>query len=380
MGSWNMRKLILCLLLLCLISLPCLGAESPEDLYSQLEDQMLGDQLTDSLPREVQDQLKEQDLSPEKESLETFLSFEKVLNFLTGGLLEAFKGTLKDFAIVISITLIFAVLSTLRSSLDSKFLTSAFSIAATVCIALTLFSSVREGYVQAVDAVQDMSFITKGTLPVMAAAMASSGAPTSATALSAALMIGLDVVSELNRSVLLPVLNLYTALCIAGSINSNIRMSGIIKLIKNVMIWGMTLVSTLFAGVLSMQKLITASSDTLAGRSAKFAFASAVPIVGSTLRDAMDTVFSCIGTIKNTVGVFAVIAILMTVLPSIFKAAAYYLMLSVSGELSELAGEDKIAQLIRGLGSAWSIILAVTVMQVFAVIISLTLLMGVKSG
>lgn len=373
-----LQKIAVILFCLFLVCAPMCQAANPGTSYQDLEDDLLGDDFIESLPNDIQDKLDDYELTPSQDSVTSYLDFGTIIDFLSGGILSAFRGTAREFAMILGIVLIFALLSIFRNSIKSEHLTYAFGISAAAAIALTLYSSIQGGYQTAVLAITDMNMLTKTALPLMATAMASSGAPAAASTMSATMLIGIDALSTLNTTVLLPMLNVYLGLSIASSINSNLKISGITKFLKNMMIWGMCLVSTLFTGILSFQKLIAASSDTITTKSVKFAFSSAIPIVGSSLEGALSTVFSCVSMIKNTLGIFAVIAILIMTLPSILQAGAYMLMLSLSAGISEIAGEENISQLLKSLSGVWSILLAVTATQVLAVIISLTLLLGVS--
>src|SRR5699024_1650191 len=71
---------------------------------------------------------------------------------------------------------------------------------------------------------------------------------------------------------------------------------------------------TIFVAVLSVQGSVSAISDGVAMKTAKFVTANFIPVIGRTFIDATDTLLSSTLIIKNAIGVAGVFILFLIVL------------------------------------------------------------------
>ncbi len=363
------------LLLLLTLLLTLTAGAAGDPVTDSVTDGLSTGELLEKAPDEVKDLLPGGQLTPS--SLREMLSVQGVLDVLTNGLLSSVKAAVKDFGVVVGIVLVFVLLQSLKNSLNSDYLLSAFEITAALAISVAVFAAVKRGYTASYNAIEDLAGFMHTLMPVMASAITLTGAAVSSATLAPVILMAVDAAVRFNATVFLPLLNIYFSLSLMAAVSDKINISGMLKFVKNIISVGMGLILTLLVGVLSLQRVIAGASDNLAGRAAKFALGSFIPVVGGILKDVAETVFSAMGIIKSTAGVFGIVAIFIMLAPIVIRSLMYMLIFQFATALSKAAGESGITRYLENVGGVWSILCAVTVTEGMLMILSLGILLSV---
>ena len=111
------------------------------------------------------------------------------------------------------------------------------------------------------------------------------------------------------QRVIIPCIYAYLALAISESLFGN----SILQMLMNLTKWGITSMLTIltlgFGAYLSLTGLISGSADALAVKSARTVIARSLPIVGGILSDSASVFLSAAAIIRNSAGVFSLIAV-----------------------------------------------------------------------
>ena len=92
----------------------------------------------------------------------------------------------------------------------------------------------------------------------------------------------------------------------------------------------------------------------------KAAISAAVPVVGGVISDAAETVLAGAGLVKNTIGIFGVLAVLSACAIPFLHLAIQYLLYKLTAFLSAAMGVPWLSKLIDGLGGAFGLVLGMT--------------------
>jgi len=138
-------------------------------------------------------------------------------------------------------------------------------------------------------------------------------------------------------------------------------------------------VSTLTT-VMSMQSFLAGATDTLAGRSVRFASSVAVPIVGGALSEAAAGVAGSIGALKTSFGILGVLAIAVMVLPLLVKLWINKLALSLGGVICSVFGISREGELISSAAELINFALAITFSLSLMFIINLCIFAGAATA
>ena len=109
-----------------------------------------------------------------------------------------------------------------------------------------------------------------------------------------------------------------------------------------------------------MARVISGSTDAAAVRIAKTAISGAVPVVGGIIAEASETVLAGAGLLKNTIGVFGMLAILAACAYPFLQLGVQYLLYKLTAFLAAVVGAPSLCRLINGLGGAFGLVLGMT--------------------
>ena len=130
------------------------------------------------------------------------------------------------------------------------------------------------------------------------------------------------------------------------------------KLIGWLISKGLRLSVGLFLAYLSFTGVITASVDASAAKMTKAAVSGMVPVVGGMISDASETLLASAGVLKNSVGVFGMLAVLAIALTPFLRVAAHYLLLRLTTAVGGAVGLKPHVTLLEQLTTAMGFLLA----------------------
>ena len=111
---------------------------------------------------------------------------------------------------------------------------------------------------------------------------------------------------------------------------------------------------------LSVVRIISGSADSATVKVTKAAISGVVPVVGGIIADASETVLAGAGMLKNTIGVFGMLAILAACAYPFLQLGVQYLLYKGTAYLASVMGAPGLCKLIDGLGGAFGLILGMT--------------------
>ena len=209
-------------------------------------------------------------------------------------------------------------------------------------------------------------------IPVFAVIVAASGAPVTSASSSGLLLLATQAVSYFSSFVILPLMGGYLALSISSSVSPLINRSGIAEGIKKIAVWVLSAVSAVFVGILGVQTAVNSAADNLSVKTAKFILGTAVPVAGTALSEAVNTVTASMGLLKSSVGIYGTVAAAAIFLPLIIELLMWRAVLIVTGAVSELMSLPKISSLLKAVDVMISLLVGIMLLTLTVFIISLT--------
>ena len=206
----------------------------------------------------------------------------------------------------------------------------------------------------------ELADFSQALLPTLAAATAASGAVTTATVQQVSTVFFVDLLLRLIRQLLLPLVYLYIGLLTAAACLPENRLGAIAEALKKLVTWILTTALLVFTIYLSIVRIISGSADSATVKVAKAAISGVVPVVGGIIADASETVLAGAGMLKNTIGVFGMLAILAACAYPFLQLGVQYLLYKLTAYLASVVGAPGLCKLIDGLGGAFGLILGMT--------------------
>ena len=305
------------------------------------------------------------------------ISFTEVVNEIVKLAGENSAGPLKAVISLTALILICSLLSSYKNSLSSE-LSSSLGIAAVLCATCT-------AALPAIRVIADMSAVVKTAsafmlafVPVMVMIMSSTGHAVSGASYYAMMIGAGEGVGQLSSKVIVPFLNMFLGVSVTASVCPETRLSGISSVISKAVKWILGFVMTVFTAVLSFKQLITASVDDVSTRAVRFTLNSFIPIVGSALSDAYKTVQGSVNLLKSGLGIFVIISIAFVFLPIILNSLLWIFTLSAGKLFADTLGINQVKNLLEGVSTVLSTLLAIVlcIMSVYIISTALVLLLG----
>ena len=245
-------------------------------------------------------------------------------------------------------------------------------LAFVLVITMTAAGDVQTMIGSGTETMEQLDVLGKALLPTLAAAVAASGGIVSASARQVATVFFSNLLLTLIRNVLLPLVYFYVASAAAGAMLPGEPLKRIAAGIKKVVTWALTGSLVLFTGYLTLTGAASTSADALVLQMTRSVISTAVPVVGGIISQASGSVLSGAGLLKNSLGVFGMLAVLATCLTPFLHMAVQYLLYKVTAFLAGTAGNGTLVELIDALGSAFGLVLGMVGSCALLLLISIT--------
>ena len=197
-------------------------------------------------------------------------------------------------------------------------------------------------------------------LPVMAGAMAAQGGVTASTAIYGGTVLFSTVMGTFVSEMLIPMVYAYLALSVANGAIGEDAMKKLRDFLKWLMIWGMKIVLYVFTGYIGITGVVSGTTDAAALKAAKLTISGVVPVVGGILADASEAVLVSAGVVKNTAGIYGLLAILSICIGPFFRIGIHYLLLKTTAALCGIFGYKAATDLIEDFSGAMGMVLGMT--------------------
>ncbi len=210
------------------------------------------------------------------------------------------------------------------------------------------------------EAVIELSDYGQLLLPVMTAALAAQGGITASAALYAGTAFFDGVLSSLISKLLIPMIYLYLVLAIARSAIGESILEQMKNFVKWLMVWTLKIVLYVFTGYMGITGAVSGTTDAAALKATKLTISGMVPVVGNILSDASEAVLVSAGLVKNTAGIYGLLAVMAVCIGPFIKIGVHYIILKATYASCGMFGSKRITSLVGDFSSAMGLLLAMT--------------------
>ncbi len=370
-----MKRKIIVSIILCLLFSFTASAEEASDsnfLKEQAEQFGVGD-LENYLPEENREYFEENEIKPDQNEWINNFSIGRVFGDLWTAVTKKTKAPFATGGLILAIVLLNGLLSTMDNSISSG--TAGFAMAAASAAVITgpLLSVIGT----AVNVMQSVSVFMTAFVPVFAVVVAASGQAATSVSMSGLLLGASQVVEIVANHFVVPLMCGYLSVNIASSVSPLLAKSSIAESLKKISFWVMSLMTTVFLGVLSIQTTISASGDSLTMRTTRFIIGSSVPVAGTVLSEALTTVTASLGVLKTSVAIYGVVACAVLFLPLLLELLLWRLVLNITSAISGILSADGMVKLLKSADDSLAVLCGIILLTGALFIISLTVVVSV---
>lgn len=254
------------------------------------------------------------------------------------------------------IALMSALLENIQKSLSDDGVSKIAYYACFLSLALIIIKSFSNVMKIAGSAIDGLTKFINVMIPVLLTLLASSGGFASSAALDPVLMMVMKVVSDIIKDLILPVTMLIVILNIVDSMSDSIKVTKLAALIKQVNVWTLCFIITVFVGILTIRSSMAVTLDQVALKSTKFVSDNFIPVVGKCLSDAISTVASYSLVLKDAVSIAGLIMIVAICIFPLIKIIIIALMYKFIGAVIQPVANKKIVDCLSAVGSSLTIV------------------------
>ncbi len=208
--------------------------------------------------------------------------------------------------------------------------------------------------------VNEISEYGKLLIPVMTTAMAAQGGTVTSAGLYTATAFFNTLLSSAVSKLLVPMVYIYLVLSVVNGVAGDTLLKKLRDFVKWLMTWGLKLALYLFTGYISITGVISGTADQTVLKATKLTISGMVPVIGSILSDASETVLIGAGVVKNAAGIYGLLAILAIAIGPFLRIGLHYLLLKLTAAICAVFSDKKLTGIIEDFSGAMGLLLAMT--------------------
>lgn len=389
----NCKNSKFCLLILLLI-VACFFAISPKIAHANTKAE---EEIQKQLEQNVEENLNDIDFSELVEfenSLGTNIydgGIKKLIEDILsgeykGGFLDTFnmvinmlgvsiKGFIPLLVTLVAIAIIFSIVNGLTSGFMSKSTTEIIHFVCYSAMIVLLMTEVTFLITDSVKAIKNMAEFMQVIFPIMLTLVTALGGVATTATYSPMMTILAVGVSKVISSIVLPCFIATMALSIVGFISKDIKLDKLTNFFKSSGEIIIGVVFGLFTTFVTTNGISGAIADNLSIKSAKFAIASYVPILGGYLSDGLDLAVASVMLVKNAIGVGGVIFMLSIVLAPVLKILIFSLGLKLVAGIIEPIGNKRMSEITYAISKNLTLLIVAMLGMAFMFFIMMILIL-----
>lgn len=284
----------------------------------------------------------------------------------------------KLLALIVILTVFSIVLETLQSAFEKTAVSKvAYAISYMVLVVLAI-NSFRIAITYAQDAISSMIHFMMAIVPVVLTMLASLGNVVTVSILHPLIVFMIHTVGNMVHFLVFPLLFFSAVLHIVSSLSDKYKVTQLANLLRTFAVGALTVMLTVFLGVISVQGATGSVTDGVTLKTAKYITGNFVPIVGRMFSDATDTVLSASLLMKNAIGIAGVVIIILLCAFPAIKILVLALIYGLSAALLQPLGDSPIIGCLQTIGKSMIYVFAAlaTVALMFFLAITIVIAAG----
>lgn len=289
------------------------------------------DDFLSALPEDLREDLPESD---DVGALTEAVGVKSLFARLSAGFSDGWQTVLPAFFSLLALVLLSACYDLFArdgGSGNRPLISGALSVA----VALSVFRVAASTVSDVVDCLSSLSKVMCAFLPVMTALSLSGGGVAAAAAAGAGISAILTLVALFFCRVLPAVAGCCFGISLVGTMGENdLKLDGISANLRGFFLFSAGILSTILTGSLALQTGLSSASDGVALKTAKTALSGMIPIVGGTVSGTLSTVTGSLALLRRSIGVGAVYAMLLLLLPTLIRLLLFRFSYSLSAAVA----------------------------------------------
>ena len=363
-----MKKVIFILTVLLIMFIAPLPCFAESEGYSDIYKYSGADEISSLLDDSTREFFLSRDIDPTDYNWVNSLKVEDVFSHIFSLFTGSGKTPLRAGLAVLSVILVALAFRAfdIENSTDT-----AIGFCITLSICALLITGIWGSINAAVSAIKSSSTFMLSFVPIYVGILGVSGAPVTAGASGSLMLLAAEFISSAAAFGITAIMGAYLSVSISSSVSPLLDGSGLAESIKKVGMWAMSLCTTVFLGLIGATTAVNSAADSLSTRTAKYILGTCVPVAGTALSGAVNTVSASLSLLKSSVGIYGVIALCIMLLPILAELLVWRVILNVLSGVCTLFAANETSKLFKAVDSMISFLIGAVFLVAAAFIISL---------
>lgn len=299
---------------------------------------------------------------------------KKILSFFMGDL----KQNLRMCAMITAAGFILGLFCTMQSAYGGKGVSECGFIVG-YCVFAGLLSAAFSSVISPAERmIENVSLMINGTIPILLTLLTYGGSLVSASLFAPVLITLANVLSSVIKGVILPLILCSFALSVAANMSDRISLSNTVLTVRKSVKWILLFLMAVFAGIFGVYGLSGSAIDASAGKAARFAIGSGIPLVGGVAADSLETVVAMLGATRSIIGTAGMCAVVAAALSPIIKTAVLMWSFRLCCAVIEPFSDKRAVTLLNDAAECISLIFStlISVCLIFIGALGVLLLVG----
>lgn len=304
----------------------------------------------------------------------------KLLDDLMQLFLMEIKSSVMLGCEILTVCIIIGLLSNLTGDFGKSTVSSLGTMICSFVVIALCIGSFYQTYGYCQDAMNTMSSTMLILLPVMIPLLVSMGGISSGSILDPVIIAAVTGFDFIMQHIVLPLIFLSAVFVMINSITDKDYIKKLSVFLRRASIFIVGLCITIFTGITAIQGIITKSADGILINTARFSIDNFIPIIGGFAADSLEMVISCIGLIKNAVGIVGIIAVAAVIVVPVIKILAIAVIYKIIAVAAEPVASKNISDSLSEIGSSAITMTVVLAASAMMFLVFITVLMGIGGG
>lgn len=302
-----------------------------------------------------------------------------IQNLLNLFMLEVKSSVVLGCEILI-ICIVIGLLTNFSNTFGNKTVSSLGTMVCGIVIIALCIGSFYQTYDYCRDTMNTMTTSMEILLPIMIPLLISMGGISSGSILNPVIIGAVTGFNFIMQHLILPLVFLSAIFVLINSITEKDYVKKLSVFLRKGSVFFTGLLITIFTGITAIQGIVTKSADGILINTAKFSIDNFVPIVGGFAADSLEMVISCIGLIKNAVGIIGIIIIVSLLVIPVVKLLSIAVIYKLVAIAAEPIATKNISDSLSEIGSAAITMTVVLATGAMMFLIFITIIMGMGGG
>lgn len=277
---------------------------------------------------------------------------------------------------ILLVCIITGLLTSMSNSFGNKTVSSLGTMICSFIIIALCIGSFYQTYESCCKTMDIMTKTMEILLPIMIPLLISMGGISSGSIMDPVIIGSVTGFNFIMQHFVIPLVFLSAIFVLINSITEKDYVKKLSVFLRKAALFITGLTITIFSGITAIQGMVTKSADGILMNTARFSIDNFVPIIGGFAADSLDMVISCIGLIKNAVGIIGVITIISLLVIPVLKILAIAVIYKITAIVAEPVANKNISDGLNEIGTAAITMTVVLAAAAFMFLIFITVIMG----